>query len=103
MAENDTTTDKVRFRQKKISESENGAHTKMDATHQDKDNLERAHSPLVEVKEDSDHVDVYLELRKLASFNELNEQVQKVVASSSWWELYGQEWRDILMGVPALA
>jgi len=68
----------------------------------DSDDLERAHSPLVEVKENGQDVNVLMELQKLASFNELNEQVQLIVANSSWYELYGREWRDMLLGIPIL-
>jgi len=43
---------------------------------------------------------LYVELSKLPRFSELSEKVKKVVNDSSWWDLYGKEWRDILLGVP---
>ena len=51
--------------------------------------------------DDPDEIDVYVELKKLPTFSELNKQVQAVVSGASWWKLYGRDWFDMLAGVPA--
>lgn len=35
---------------------------------------------------------VYVELKKLPSWSKMNDQVNKLVSGSSWWDLYGVDW-----------
>jgi len=53
-----------------------------------------------EVQDDLEGSKLYVQLSKLPSFSNLREKVQVVVDGCSWWELYGKEWRDFLLGVP---
>ena len=45
---------------------------------------------------------VEVNVKALPTFTQLNEKVQKVVRSSSWWERYGVDWMHILLMLTTL-